>query len=41
MTDKTKLVIFLVVLFLLDLTIIGGIFWKGHANFSELVKHLK
>jgi hypothetical protein len=31
----------LIVLFVLDLVIIGGILIKGHANFAELIKHLK
>jgi hypothetical protein len=33
--------IMLVVLFLLDIMVIGGILYKGHANFPELIKHLK
>jgi len=41
MSDKTKVVIMLSVLVLLDLCIIGGILWKGHANFPELIKHIK
>jgi hypothetical protein len=41
MSDKTKVVIMLSVLVALDLCIIGGILWKGHANFIELYKHLK
>lgn len=30
-----------VFLIILDLLVIGGILWKGHANFPELIKHLK
>ena len=41
MSDKTKVVIMLSVLVVLDLVVIGGILWKGHANFPELIKHLK
>jgi hypothetical protein len=41
MTDKTKLIIMLSVLVVLDLLVIGGILWEGHANFPELFKHLK
>ena len=40
MSDKTKVVIMLSVLVALDLVVIGGILWKGHANFPELIKHL-
>ncbi len=42
-TDKDALyvVIMLVVIFLLDIVAIGGILYKGHANFPELIKHLK
>jgi hypothetical protein len=40
MSDKVKVVIMLSVLVALDLCIIGGILWKGHANFPELIKHL-
>ena len=39
--DALYVVLLLTVLVLLDVTIIGGILWKGHANFSELIKHLK
>ena len=38
---RVPLTITLVVLFLLDMAIIGGILYKGHANFVELIKHLK
>jgi hypothetical protein len=41
MSDKTKVVIMLSVLVALDLMVISGILWKGHANFSELIKHIK
>ena len=40
MSDKTKVVIMLSVLVVLDLCIIGGILWHGKANFPELIKHL-
>jgi hypothetical protein len=33
--------IMLVVFFLVDIMVIGGILYKGHANFPELIKHLK
>ena len=39
--NTTPIVILLTVLVLFDLLIIGGILWKGHANFIELYKHLK
>ncbi len=39
--ETTPIIIVLAILLLLDLLIIGGIFWKGHANFIELYKHLK
>ena len=39
--DALYLTIVLVVLFLLDIVVIGGILYKGHANFPELIKHLK
>jgi hypothetical protein len=39
--NTTPIVLFLGVLLLLDFLIIGGILWKGHANFIELYKHLK
>jgi hypothetical protein len=32
--------IMLVVFFLLDIVVIGGILYKGKANFTELIKHL-
>ena len=39
-SETTPIVILLTTLVLLDLCIIGGIFWKGHAHFIELYKHL-
>lgn len=39
--DALYVVIILSVLFLLDIMVIGGILYKGHANFPELIKHLK
>jgi len=39
--DALYVTIVLVVFFLLDILIIGGILYKGHANFPELIKHLK
>ena len=39
-TDASKVVMILVVLFALDLLIIGGILFRGHANFTEVYKHL-
>jgi len=39
-TDASKVVMILVVLFLLDIMIIGGILWKGHANFIGVYKNL-
>ncbi len=39
--DALYLTIMLVVLLLLDILVIGGILYKGHANFPELIKHLK
>lgn len=39
-TDASKVVIVLVVLVLLDLFVIGGVLWKGHANFIEVYKNL-
>jgi hypothetical protein len=42
-TDKDVLYVtlILIILFLLDILVIGGILYKGHANFPELIKHLK
>lgn len=37
----TQIVILLTILILIDISIIGGILWKGHANFIEVYKHLK
>lgn len=39
-TDAFKVVMILVVLFVLDLLMIAGVLWKGHANFTEVYKHL-
>ena len=42
-TDKDKLyvILFLVMLFLLDMCVVGGVLLHGKANFPELLKHLK
>jgi hypothetical protein len=41
MPNQTKnICILLTVLVVLDFFIIGGILWKGHANFIEVYKHL-
>ena len=39
-SDTSKVVMILVVLFALDLLVIVGVLWKGHANFTEVYKHL-
>jgi len=39
--DKLYLTLFLVMLVALDLCVIGGVLWKGKANFPELIKHLQ
>ena len=39
--DKLYIILFLLILFLLDLCVIGGVLWHGKANFPELIKHLK
>ncbi len=39
--ETVPIILMLGFLFLIDLFIIGGILWKGHANFIELYKHLK
>jgi hypothetical protein len=39
--DKFYLILFLGFILLLDLFVIGGILYKGHANFAELIKNLK
>ena len=39
--DKLYLLIFLAVIFAIDFALIGGILWKGKANFIEVYKHLK
>jgi hypothetical protein len=38
--NHIPLSILLLILVLLDLLMIGGILWKGHANFIEVYKHL-
>ena len=40
-SETTQIVLVLTILVLLDLCIMGGILWKGHANFIEVYKHLK
>jgi regulatory protein YycH of two-component signal transduction system YycFG len=40
-TETRNICILLTVLVVLDLFIIGGVLWKGHANFTELYKNLK
>ena len=40
-SETTPIILMLATFILVDLFIIGGIFWKGHANFIELYKHLK
>jgi len=37
---RVPLTIVLIVIFLLDLMIIGGVLWHGKANFVELYKNL-
>jgi hypothetical protein len=39
--DKLYIVLFLLILFLLDMAVIGGLLLHGKANFPELLKHLK
>ena len=39
--DKLYIILFLLILFLLDMCIVGGILYKGKANFPELIKHLQ
>jgi hypothetical protein len=39
--DVLYITLMLVMFFLLDLAVVGGILYKGHANFPELIKHLK
>lgn len=39
--DTLYVLLFLLILFLLDMCIIGGILIHGKANFPELIKHLK
>ena len=39
--DTLYITIMLVVFFLVDIMVIGGILYEGHTNFPELIKHLK
>jgi hypothetical protein len=39
--DKLYLVLALLILLLLDIVVAGGVLYKGKANFSDLLKHLK
>lgn len=39
--DKLYLLIFLGIIFSIDFALIGGILWKGKANFIEVYNHLK
>ena len=39
--DALYVALSLIALFIIDLAIVGGILIKGHANFVELIKHLK
>jgi len=39
--DKIYLLLTLGFITILDLLVIGGILYKGHANFIEVYKHLK
>jgi len=39
--DKLYITLFLLMLFLLDIVVAGGVLYKGKANFSDLLKHLK
>jgi hypothetical protein len=41
MSETTKVSLFLGFLLLIDLFVIGGILYEGHANFIEVYKHLK
>lgn len=40
MSDVKAISILLICLVILDFIVIGGILWKGHANFIEVYKHL-
>jgi hypothetical protein len=37
---RIPLTITLVIIFLLDMAIVGGLLYKGHANFAALIKNL-
>ena len=39
--DKLYVILFLLMLFLLDMCVVGGVLLHGKANFPELLKHLK
>lgn len=39
--DKLYVILFLVILFLLDMGVVAGVLLHGKANFPELLKHLK
>jgi len=39
--DKLYITLFLLMLFLLDMCVVGGVLLHGKANFPELLKHLK
>jgi hypothetical protein len=39
--DVLYITLFLLILFLLDMCVMGGILYKGKANFPELIKHLQ
>jgi hypothetical protein len=41
LNETRNICILLTALVILDLFIIGGILWKGNANFIEVYKHLK
>ena len=39
--DKLYVILFLLITFILDIAVIGGVLLHGKANFPELFKHLK
>ena len=39
--DTLYVILLLVILFLLDMCVVGGVLLHGKANFPELIKHLK
>ena len=39
--DRLYIILFLLMIFALDASIIYGLLWKGQANFAELIKHLR